>query len=99
MDERVLHGLTILFYATAPLIPLIYWLIICRRLYRHGARFPTGLIPWRFFGDLIRYRESCQALGDSLSGYYVYWLLFVFDVVLGIGIILGHLWRQSNPWQ
>ncbi len=59
-------------------ILLLYWLHLCPVLYRHGARFPTGLALHRVWRDLRRYRAIRYAQAKSLNAYYVILLLAGF---------------------
>jgi predicted PurR-regulated permease PerM len=98
MDARVLLGLTALWGVAAALSVVIHFLVICPRLYRNGARFPTGFLPWRIFHDMHRYRELSRAVGDSLNPYYVYLILLLFSIGFGVVIGLLHLQRWTSPY-
>ena len=98
MTDRVLLGLTILWIISASLSVIIYFFIICPRLYRNGSRFPTGLLPWRLFTDMHRYKEICRANSDSLSPYYIYMLILWFTIIFGAVVGLIHLKKFSNPY-
>ena len=97
MHDRVLTGLTVLFVATFILNLLVHWLIVCRALYKDGAHWPTGALPWRMHHELSRYRESQRAHSDSLSGYYIILLGRWFSLILGL--MVGFMWlsRMENP--
>jgi len=97
MEDRVLIGLTVLWSISAVISFVIHVFIICPRLYRSGSRFPTGLLPWRVFGDMHHYKEICRATSDSLSPYYIYMLILWFTIGFGVVVGLMHLWKQTNP--
>lgn len=97
MQDRVLLGLTVLWSISAVSSLVIHIFIVCPRLYRNGSRFPTGLLPWRVFSDMHRYKEICRANSDSLSPYYIYMLILWFTIGFGVVVGLAHLWKQTNP--
>ena len=95
MEERVLTGLTILFGASAGASLLVHWLVVCRALYRDGARLPTGLLPWRWFHEMTRYKDLLRSRSESLSRYYIIVMNVWFAVVLGL--VLGLVWLWRSP--
>ncbi|MCG3149981.1 MAG: hypothetical protein PCFJNLEI_03448 [Verrucomicrobiae bacterium] len=97
MEDRVIIGLTVLWGIGAVISLVIHVCIICPRLYRNGAHFPTGLLPWRILSDMHRYKELCRAASDSLSPYYIYMLILWFTIGFGIFVGLLHLWQQTKP--
>jgi hypothetical protein len=76
---------------------LMHWLVICTRLYRNGSRFPTGLLFWRMFRELRRYKDVTSRVGKPLSLYYFAFILTWFNLLLAFAIVLRMLWFQSNP--
>lgn len=74
----------------AALTLLLYWFVVCVVLYLHGARFPTGLIPWRYFRDLLDYKEIVAAKGRTPTLYYVMlfltWATIFLLLVLAVAI-------------
>ena len=98
MHDRELAGLGTLLGILVAANLLIHWLIICRALYKHGSKFPTGLLFWRVFQEMRDYRELCKARARPLTVYYVAFILVWFDFLLAIGIALRALWEQSHPF-
>ena len=76
---------------------LMHWTVVCTCLYRHGARFPTGLLFWRMFRELRRYKNLTSRVGKPLSLYYFAFILMWFNLLLAIAIVLRTLWIHSNP--
>jgi len=89
-------GLVILLGALVATNVLIYWLVVCRTLYKRGARFPTGLLFWRFFHELRIYREICRARGSPLTIYFITFILTWFNLLLALGTALRALWEQTH---
>ncbi len=54
--------------------------------YRRGARFPTGLLFWRVFAELRKYREFTSAAGKPLTVYYAGFILTWFTLFLALGL-------------
>jgi hypothetical protein len=75
---------------------LMHWIVICPTLYRRGARFPTGLLFWRVFSELRRYKEIKTALARPLTPYYFSFILAWFNLLLALGTALRLLWAQSH---
>jgi len=75
---------------------LVHWLAICPRLYRHGARFPTGLLFWRVFHELRKYREYMVARSRPLTFYYLDFILSWFNLLLAFAFALRLLWTQTH---
>lgn len=97
MDPTVLRALTVILCVTLPVSPIIHWGVICRRLRQEGVRGMTGLLPWRYLGEMHRYKELCRAASDSLSTYYVFVVIHWFNLILGIVVGVGHLQQRTNP--
>ena len=76
---------------------LLHWLVVCTCLYRHGARFPTGLFFWRMLRELRRYKNLTSRVGKPLSLYYFAFILMWFNLLLALTIVLRVLWFKSNP--
>jgi len=76
---------------------IIHWFVICRILYRHGARFPTGLVFWRAFHELRLYKDIRCAEGRSLGTYFVAFILLWFNLLLLFGIVLRLVWNITHP--
>jgi hypothetical protein len=74
----------------------LHWSVICRELYRGGARFPTGLLFWRVFAELRSYRQLQLARGRSLDIYYAAFILSWFNLLLAFGIALRVLYLQTH---
>jgi hypothetical protein len=66
----------------------LYWFVVCVKLYRYGARFPTGLKPWCYFRDLRAYKEILLSEDRPVTIYYVLllltWLLVALSLVLAV---------------
>jgi hypothetical protein len=76
---------------------LMHWIVICPCLYRRGSRFPTGLLFWRVFNEMRRYKEIKTAMGSQLTPYYFSFILAWFNLLLALGTALRVLWVQSHP--
>ena len=81
-----IHGLIVLLIVSAAANLLFYWGVVCPALYRNGARFPTGLMPWRYFRDLHGYHLILAAEGKSSNRYYILLFLTWFSLLLGLGL-------------
>jgi len=75
----------------------LYWLEICRRLYQHGAKLPTGLAFWRFFHELKIYKDIRAMHGKSLTVYYLMPLLLWFNFFLLVIVLVRLLWETGHP--
>jgi hypothetical protein len=76
----------------------LYWFVVCVKLYRNGASFPTGLAFWRYFSDLRAYKEIVMAEGRTPTLYYTI-IFFSWASVL-LACVLGlHYWRHINELQ
>ena len=98
-DTQVLRGLIELVVVTVLANLMFYWGVICPALYRNGAQFPTGLMPWRYFHDLHGYRLILAAEGKPTNRYYVILFLTWFNILLIIGVA-GYalaLTAESSP--
>jgi hypothetical protein len=98
-DNQVLEGLKLLLTVAAALNLLLYWGVVCVKLYRNGAKFPTGLLPWRYFHDLHGYRQVLAAEGKPVNLYYLMILLTWFTILLGavVGLIVLQEANQRPP--
>ena len=96
-ENRDVIGLMILLGVTVLANVLVHWLAICPRLYRHGARLPTGLFFWRVFRELRTYRELTAARGHALTFYYLGFILSWFTWLLVFALVLRFLWVQTHP--
>jgi hypothetical protein len=95
IEDQTILGLAVVSGGLLALIILLYWFVICLSLYRHGARFPTGLVPWRFVRDVRAYKEIIVANGDFPFYYYMIWILtWLLVVVLFILVVLS--WQHYN---
>ena len=97
MEDRVFYGLIAMFGILAALNALVFWAVVCRKLYRAGLRFPTGLLPWRYFKEMATYKDICRSHGESLSHYYVIVLGVLFNFGLGVVLVMMWLYRWQNP--
>jgi hypothetical protein len=96
-QNRDIIGLMILLGVFVLVHILVHWLVICPRLYRHGARFPTGMFFWRVLRDLRTYRDLTAAKGDPLTFYYLDFILSWFTLLLAVALALRILWVQTHP--
>jgi hypothetical protein len=97
MRSELFNGLLILLISATITNVLLHWIIVCPALYRDGARPPTGLLPWKIFNELNRYREILRARSDSLSPYYVILLFRWFNAILAIAVGFMWLTLATNP--
>jgi len=97
MRDRQLMGLVILLGVLVTINVLIYWLAICGTLYKRGARFPTGLLFWRFFHEMRVYEEICRARGRPLTFYHFCFILTWFNLLLALVTALLAIWDKTNP--
>ena len=91
-----LLGMIILLGASLSANVLLHWIVVCPRLYRKGARFPTGLLFWRVFPEMRRYRELTSAAGKPLTCYYTGFILTWFTLLLAFALALRVLWLQTH---
>jgi hypothetical protein len=96
-QNRDVIGLMILLGTFLLVNVLLHWLVICPRLYRHGARLPTGLLFWRVFGELRSYKNLTAAKGRPLTFYYFGFILSWFNLLLAFVLALRLLWLQTHP--
>ena len=96
-QNKEILSLVILLGITVFCSILLHWLVVCTCLYRHGARFPTGLLFWRVFRELRKYKSLTSRFGKPLSLYYFAFILMWFNLLLALAIVLRMLWYQSNP--
>jgi hypothetical protein len=89
-------GLIILLGGALTATVLLHWIVVCPRLYRKGARFPTGLLFWRVFAELRRYRDLTSALGKPLTFYYTNFILTWFTLLLALSLAVRILWLQTH---
>ena len=76
---------------------ILHWIFICPRLYRHGARLPTGLLFWRVFSELRSYKNLTAAKGRPVTLYHLGFILSWFNLLLAIALALRLLWMQTHP--
>jgi|YelNatPaOPRAMG01_1025707.scaffolds.fasta_scaffold15877_6 hypothetical protein len=94
--EKTMTAFLLLWIISIGVQLLLHWLMICPALYRHGQRFPTGFLPWRVFRELRIYRSLLTAEARSLNRYYLYLLLFWFNILLGLVLGLLVLWDHTS---
>ncbi len=102
MRELIAHnqdilGLVIILGVSVVFSILLHWIVICPSLYRRGARFPTGLLFWRVFAELRRYKDIKMARAMPLTPYYLSFILAWFNLLLAFATALRMLWAQSHP--
>jgi hypothetical protein len=76
---------------------LLYWGVICRKLYEYGARFPTGLMFWRCFHELRLYRDVCGPHDSTATVHLTFLILFWFDAVLLVIWSVCAFWQYTHP--
>jgi hypothetical protein len=96
-ENKEIIGLLILLGLIVLANILLHWMAICPRLYRHGARFPTGLFFWRVFRELRVYRELTVARSRPLTFYYLDFILSWSSLLLAFALALRLLWVQTHP--
>ncbi|HUK81768.1 MAG TPA: hypothetical protein VLZ12_03965 [Verrucomicrobiae bacterium] len=97
MYSHELIGLSLLLAVTVAIQLGLHWFQVCRALYKHGARFPTGLLFWRWFKELRHYRDLLAARGDGPSSYHVLFILAWFNLLLAFVVAVVALWQQTHP--
>ncbi|SRR6266404_7203213 len=96
-ENREIFGLIVLLGASAVASLLYHWIFICNYLLRHGSRLPTGLLFWRVFSELRRYREITTRDAKPLTHYYLGFILTWFTLLLAFATALRMAWVQSHP--
>ena len=97
-EQWKIDALTVATIGSAAVVLLLYWFIICVKLYRRGAGFPTGLIFWRFFDDLRAYKEIILSEGGTPTIYYTI-IFFSWATVLLAGALGVIYWRHASDLQ
>jgi hypothetical protein len=95
-QNRDLLGLMILLGVSLVANMLLHWMVVCRRLYRHGARLPTGLLFWRVFPELRKYRDLTCAAAKPLTFYYTGFILTWFTLLLALAVAVRILYLQTH---
>jgi hypothetical protein len=96
-QNRDLLALMILLGVSLVANILLHWMVVCRRLYRHGARLPTGLLFWRVFLELRKYRDLTCAKAKPLTFYYTGFILTWFTLLLALALAVRILYLQTHP--
>ncbi len=96
-ENRDVLGLMILLGVFLLANILVHWIVVCPRLYRHGARLPTGLLFWRVFQELRTYKDLTTAKGRPLTFYHLEFILSWFNLLLALALALRLLWVQTHP--
>ncbi len=96
-DNKDIYGLILVLGVTFVTNVLWHWIFICPSLYRRGARFPTGLLFWRVFAELRRYKEIMTAAAMPITAYYFDFIFTWFNLLLAFATALRLLWAQSHP--
>lgn len=96
-ENRDVLGLSILLGVSLITNILLHWAIVCPRLYKRGARLPTGLLFWRVFPELRKYRDLTCAAGKPVTFYYVGFILTWFSLLLAFATALRVLWIETHP--
>lgn len=95
-QNRDVLSLIILLGAALSATILLHWIVVCPRLYRKGERFPTGLLFWRVFPELRKYRDLTSAAGKPTTFYYTNFILTWFTLLLAFALAVRVLWLQSQ---
>src|SRR5580704_6909497 len=95
-QNRDLLALMILLGVSLTANILLHWMVVCRRLYRHGARLPTGLLFWRVFPELRKYRDLTCAKAKPLTFYYTGFILTWFTLLLALALAVRILYLQTH---
>ena len=95
IEPHLILGLAGLSGGVLALIILLYWIVVCPSLYRHGARFPTGLMPWRFVRDVRDYKGIKLSNGDFPFYYYLIWIL-AWTFVCVLLLLAWFAWQHYN---
>jgi len=97
-DQWIIQALSVVVAAFGGTTLLLYWFVVCPKLYRHGATFPTGLAFWRYFGDLHDYKEIVAAEAHKPTLYFVIifltWATFFVSCALFV-----NLWKHVSQAQ
>jgi hypothetical protein len=96
-QDQALLALVIVLAASVVVTMVIHWFVVCRALYKHGARFPTGFVFWRAFHELRLFKELRSGEARSLSIYFVAFILSWFNLLLLFGIVVRVLWNATHP--
>lgn len=97
MRDTTLVALTVIFAGLAIANLAAHWFIVCALVRKEGPPRATAA-QWRhFMRELHEYREILRARSDSLSPYYILLLMRIFNVALGVVILLRWLWLFNNP--
>lgn len=100
-DQWMIRGLAVSVVSLSAVTLLLYWFVVCVTLYWHGARFPTGLMPWRYFRDLRDYREIRAAKGHAPTLYYIM-LILTWTTLALLLVLAAKYWQyysQTAPAQ
>jgi hypothetical protein len=96
-ENRDVFALMILLGVSLITNILLHWAVVCRRLYQRGARLPTGLLFWRVFPELRKYRDLTCGMGKPLTFYYTGFILAWFNLLLAFATALRILWIETHP--
>jgi hypothetical protein len=96
-DNGDVFGLVLILGVSLATNILWHWILICPSLYRRGARFPTGLLFWRVFAELRRYKEITTAAAKPITAYYFDFIFTWFNLLLAFATAVRLLWVQSHP--
>lgn len=95
MNDQTILGLSVVAVGLLVIVILLYWFVVCPALYRYGARFPTGLLPWRFVRDVRDYKEIVVSNGDFPFYYHMIWIL-TWSLVVVLFILACVAWEHYN---
>ena len=97
MEDRTLTGFTAILIVSTASTFLLHWIIVTRKLYKDGSRFPTGILPWRMIRELNRYRDVLRAHSESLSPYYIILLMRWFNLAIAVTVAFMWLSKYNAP--
>jgi hypothetical protein len=97
MRDTTLVALSIIFIVLAIVNLAAHSFLVCALVRKEGPRRVPAIPWWQFMRQLNEYREILRARSDSLSPYYILLLMRLFNVALGVIILLRWLWLFNNP--
>lgn len=97
LESRSLLALTIILALTIGASMYMHWFVVCRELYKHGARFPTGFLLWRQWRELRAFKDALAADARPLTIYYLNCILLIFNLVTLVVVLYWSLWAHTGP--
>lgn len=97
MENIPVSSLVFVFALSVTLTLLLYWLVVCRELYKAGAKFPTGLKLWQMFRDLRIYREVAAPHHPTAPVHFIFLILVWFDVAMLAFVTITAFFQYTHP--